>query len=188
MFTSARSAELVIQIRVCWLVPRRRRSRSRGAAHPASALSDHAHMAVLSAVPAVCSKHAAEPPIGPARTTCAGIFPDEGDDRRGWRRAGQAAADDLEQLRCCSAAGGPGGEDDGDRAGGYDAGHAKAEPQPPPVVVVVQLNRGIPPHPAISHRAILPHRPLMRCARSDEDSGAPDRASRSSSAKVSSCP
>src|SRR5260370_20771709 len=38
---------------------------------PKLSLSNHAHMATLSAVPAVCSKHAAEPPIGPAGTTCA---------------------------------------------------------------------------------------------------------------------
>ncbi len=38
----------------------------------------------------------------------------------------------------------------------------KAEPQPPPVVVG-QLKRGILPHPAIRHRAILPHCPGRPC-------------------------
>lgn len=64
-------------------------------------------MATLSAVPA------ARCPLKTCRRTAhragwndvrAGIFPDEGNDRRRWRRAEQAAADDLEQLRCGSAA------------------------------------------------------------------------------------
>src|SRR5690242_9254222 len=68
--------------------------------------------------------------------------------RSGAHLYGPSAAD-ITTVCATPPPGGPGREDDGDRAGGYDtdhtgAGHAKAEPQPPPVVVV-QLNRGIPP-------------------------------------------